>query len=173
MKFSKHGQVILNEDDVFEGMYSGKITDLGTIFLDNDEECKKFNENVRKNHDSLGVCKVFIEDDLTQEEFDKANQEQWFMPEEYKEFDVAKWCLSRCTTSEQEKRVIAELQAYEERGMIPLLQWTKHFVDTCHENGIVWGVGRGSSVASFVLYLLGVHQIDSVKYNLDWQEFLR
>jgi DNA polymerase-3 subunit alpha len=66
-----------------------------------------------------------------------------------------------------------EIQAYTDRGMIPLLQWTKHFVDTCIENDIVWGVGRGSSVASFVLFLLGVHQVDSVKYNLDWQEFLR
>ena len=40
-------------------------------------------------------------------------------------------------------------------------------------NSIVWGVGRGSSVASYVLFLLGVHKIDSVKYNLDWREFLR
>ena len=41
------------------------------------------------------------------------------------------------------------------------------------ENDIVWGVGRGSSVASYVLYLIGVHRIDSIKYNLDWREFLR
>jgi DNA polymerase-3 subunit alpha len=66
-----------------------------------------------------------------------------------------------------------EMEAYQARDMVPLLQWTKHFVDICVENNIVWGVGRGSSVASFVLFLLGVHQVDSVKYNLDWQEFLR
>ena len=35
------------------------------------------------------------------------------------------------------------------------------------------GVGRGSSVASYILYLIGVHRIDSIKYNLDWKEFLR
>jgi DNA polymerase-3 subunit alpha len=81
--------------------------------------------------------------------------------------------MAKCTTAQQKQRVLDEMDAYSERNMIPLLQWTKHFVDTCQENGIVWGVGRGSSVASFVLYLLGVHQIDSVKYNLDWQEFLR
>jgi DNA polymerase III alpha subunit len=57
--------------------------------------------------------------------------------------------------------------------MLDLLRWLKYFVDTCEANNIVRGVGRGSSVASYVLYVLGVHQVDSVKYNLDWQEFLR
>jgi DNA polymerase III alpha subunit len=42
-----------------------------------------------------------------------------------------------------------------------------------HQNNVVWGVGRGSSVASYVLYLLGVHKIDSLKYNLDIHEFLK
>ena len=41
------------------------------------------------------------------------------------------------------------------------------------ENKIVWGVGRGSSVASYVLYLLGIHKIDSIQYRLDWKEFIR
>jgi DNA polymerase III alpha subunit len=40
-------------------------------------------------------------------------------------------------------------------------------------NHIIWGVGRGSSVASHVLYKLGVHRINSLHYNLDIQEFLR
>jgi DNA polymerase III alpha subunit len=54
-----------------------------------------------------------------------------------------------------------------------LLQWLKYFVDTCLAENIIWGVGRGSSVSSFVLYLLNVHRIHSIKYNLDWREFLR
>jgi DNA polymerase III alpha subunit len=41
------------------------------------------------------------------------------------------------------------------------------------ENHVIWGVGRGSSVASYVLYLLGVHRIDSMFYDLDVSEFLR
>ena len=57
--------------------------------------------------------------------------------------------------------------------MMPLLQWLKYLVDTCRANNIVWGVGRGSSVSSFVLFLIGVHKIDSIKYDLDWRDFLR
>jgi len=57
--------------------------------------------------------------------------------------------------------------------MMDLLRWLKYFVDYCRDNKILWGVGRGSSVASYVLYLIGVHKIDPLKYNLDWQDFLR
>jgi DNA polymerase III alpha subunit len=41
------------------------------------------------------------------------------------------------------------------------------------EHKLIWGVGRGSSVASYVLYKLGVHRIDSLYYDLDPAEFLR
>ena len=49
----------------------------------------------------------------------------------------------------------------------------KYLVDTLRKNNIIWGVGRGSSVASYVLYLLGVHRIDSLYYDLDITEFLK
>jgi DNA polymerase III alpha subunit len=62
---------------------------------------------------------------------------------------------------------------YKSRNMLDLLRWLKYFVDTCEKEGVVWGIGRGSSVASYILYLIGVHSVDSIKYNLDWQEFLR
>ena len=49
----------------------------------------------------------------------------------------------------------------------------KILVDVSKENNIVLGVGRGSSVASYILYLLGIHKVDSLAYNLDIKEFLK
>ena len=57
--------------------------------------------------------------------------------------------------------------------MIPVLKTMKFIVDTLKKNNIVWGVGRGSSVASYVLHIIGVHKIDSVKYNLPIEEFFK
>jgi DNA polymerase III alpha subunit len=57
--------------------------------------------------------------------------------------------------------------------MLPVLQFLLYFIDKLKDNNIVWGVGRGSSVSSYVLFLMGVHRIDSVKYNLDIKEFLK
>ena len=169
MRLDKFGNPIFNSQDIFKFLYRGKLTNLKDLTVD-------YTVDVVQLEQTAGFTfQQFNEqlDSISIEDFDQALQSDWFMPEEYRDFDVEEWCLQKCTTSEQKQRVLDEIDAYNERGMIPLLQWTKHFVDTCHENGIVWGVGRGSSVASFVLFLLGVHQIDSVKYNLDWQEFLR
>jgi DNA polymerase-3 subunit alpha len=95
------------------------------------------------------------------------------MPKEYKTMDIAKWVLDQCKDQDQLQRVGAELLEFQRRNMMDLLRWLKYFVDYCRDNKILWGVGRGSSVASYVLYLIGVHKIDPLKYNLDWQDFLR
>jgi DNA polymerase III alpha subunit len=173
MKISAYGQAILSEQDVVNGLYSGKITDLGTIFLEDPAVCTKILESVQKNADRVPVCKIFLEPTVTMEEWDKANQEQWFMPEEYKDFGMIEFLLDKTQNEEQYQRVVQELELYVQHGMIDLLYYLKYLVDTMRENKIVWGVGRGSSVASYVLYLLGVHKVDSLKYNLDIHEFLK
>lgn len=154
-------------------MYSGKITSLGDIFLDNADECKKFNESVRKNHDHIELCKVFLETSTTQGEFDIANQEQWFMPDEYKLYDIVDWLYCQCRTIEQKDRVTEELKLFAQHNFIMVLKYLKYLVDTMRTHNIVWGVGRGSSVASYCLYLIGVHKVDSIKYELDIHEFLK
>ena len=70
-------------------------------------------------------------------------------------------------------RVGEELLLYQERDLFNLLRYLKYLVDLMTEHKLIWGVGRGSSVASFVLYKLGVHRIDSLYYELDPAEFLR
>ena len=110
--------------------------------------------------------------DLSIEEYDSAMQADWFMPDEYKTMDIEGWLVSQCP-KENYQRLVDELAEFKKRNMLDLLRWLKYLIDTMDREGIVWGVGRGSSVASYVLYLLGVHIIDPVKYNLDWREFLR
>lgn len=70
-------------------------------------------------------------------------------------------------------RVELELDLFRTRNLYPVLQCLIYIIDTMRKNNLVWGVGRGSSVASYVLYLIGVHKIDSIKYNLDIREFLK
>ena len=62
---------------------------------------------------------------------------------------------------------------YQERDLFNLLRYLKYLVDVMTANRVIWGVGRGSSVSSYVLYKLGVHRIDSLYYKLDVGEFLR
>lgn len=173
MKITEYGQVILNTQEVFDALYSGKITDLRTIFLDDQAECTKFCESVKKNYDNIGFVQFPTEPTVSIVEFDKANQQDWFMPKEYKEFEIVGFLLDQTQNEEQYQRVVKELDLFVQHNMIDLLKYLKYLVDTMRSNNIVWGVGRGSSVASYCLYLLGVHKIDSMKYELDIHEFLK
>ena len=98
---------------------------------------------------------------------------EWFMPDEYKTLDISEWILLQCKTNEQLLRVQKELELFESHNMIDVLRFMKFLVDTLRNNSIVWGVGRGSSVASYVLFLIGVHKIDSIKYDLPIDEFFK
>ena len=166
------GIPVYSKQDILDIIYQGNLNALKTILVDiNSNEFDKFNLAARE----AGVTELrqYYPLDISVTEFDRALQEDWLMPDEYKNMDIAKWVLDRCIGQDQLQRVGAELLEFQKRDMMNLLKWMKYFVDTCRTNQVVWGVGRGSSVASYVLYLIGVHRIDSMKYNLDWQEFLR
>jgi DNA polymerase III alpha subunit len=62
---------------------------------------------------------------------------------------------------------------YKKHNMVDVLKAMKYIVDTLRANNLVWGVGRGSSVSSYCLYLIGIHKIDSIKYNLPISEFFK
>jgi DNA polymerase III alpha subunit len=66
-----------------------------------------------------------------------------------------------------------ELVMYKERGLFPVLQLLVYIIDIMRKHNLVWGVGRGSSVSSYLLYILGVHKVNSYKYDLDIKEFLK
>lgn len=101
------------------------------------------------------------------------NQKQWLMPDEYKNLDIAQYVLNQCADQNELQRAGQELLEYQQRDLFGMLCYLKYLVDTSRANNIVLGVGRGSSVASFVLYVLGVHRINSLRHNLDFAEFMR
>jgi DNA polymerase III alpha subunit len=96
----------------------------------------------------------------------------WNIPQEYKDMDIESYLVSVCPEKNYD-RLQTELELYHRNNMIPVLKSMKHVVDTLRKNNVVWGVGRGSSVASYVLFLIGVHKVDSVKYNLPIEEFFK
>jgi DNA polymerase III alpha subunit len=172
MTKNKFGEPIYTQDDVcdflmqghdlkvFEGMFVDRISV---------EEMANILEHVPAFVEYDKMC----QEDLTQEAYDHRCQSTWHMPDEYKQLDIAVYVLSLCKTDAELQRVGQELLLFQERNLFDLLRYLKYLVDVMTENRVIWGVGRGSSVASYVLYLLGVHRIDSMHYDLDPREFLR
>lgn len=129
--------------------------------------------SMREILDSVPMLQRPSDESITVAEYDQQQQSNWLMPDRYKRMDIAALVLSLCKTDAELQRVGEELLLYQERDMFDLLRYLKYLVDTMRAKNIIHGVGRGSSVASYVLYLLGVHSINSLYYQLDIDEFLR
>jgi len=171
MNINDYGAVFLTPEELFENLYNGKIKDFKNIFLDK-AIADQFNSAKNLNKDSFDNLEEYQQPTESLDLFDRANQEDWFMPNEYKNMDIEGFLVDQCPKQNYE-RLVDELVLFRQHNMIPLLRYLKYLVDTMRENKVVWGVGRGSSVASYVLYLIGVHKIDSIKYDLDIREFLK
>ena len=103
---------------------------------------------------------------------EKINPENWFIPREYQEMDIEEFLMQN-SPKENHQRIVQEINLFKKHNMISMLKTMKYIVDTLRSNNVIWGVGRGSSVASYVLHIIGVHKIDSVKYNLPIEEFFK
>jgi DNA polymerase III alpha subunit len=168
MKTNYHGQTIVNEVDLIDGWLSGRR--VSDVIIDDVEPINIYN-NWCNMYDSKDVITAHSE--YKQDNYIEKCMSNWAMPEKYKELDIVKFINDKELTYQERDRVQLEIEMYRERGLIPVLRFLVYLVDLCKENNIVLGVGRGSSVASYVLYLLGVHRVNSIKYDLDIKEFLK
>ncbi len=168
MRTDIYGQQIYNEMDLCLLYLQDPSRQIKRVFVDNEInfadtlQLENIPELIKYNTKNTSI-----------EEFDTINQKNWLMPEKYKNMDIAKYVLDQCKNEHELQRAGQELLLFQERNMFELLCYLKYLVDTMRENNIVWGVGRGSSVASFVLFLLGVHRINSLYYDLSIDEFLK
>ena len=168
MILDEYGRVALEEDDIIDIMMTDPTVMPRTAMV-KDVDLSAIRELVDEIYDFQQYNKL----DVTVPEYDALNQVNWLMPAEYKDMDIAKWILEQCETEPELQRVGEELLLFQERDLFDLLRYLKYLVDTMRANGVIWGVGRGSSVASYVLYLIGIHKIDSMYYDLSITEFLR
>ena len=169
MKMNQYNEIEVTENDLVEGMLQGKSAKY--IVTKDTEKIDSYNH----------FCTLFKFDDQidyetpadTNDKYSYKDANNWWMPEEYKTLDIEQYLLKLITTPQQRERVYAELEEFRQRDMLPMLNFLVYMITELKSNNIMWGVGRGSSVSSYILYLIGVHKIDSIKYNLDYKEFLR
>jgi len=132
-------------------------------------DIEQYNKLVPKNE------RIIVKENLDELSF------VWNIPEEYKTLDVIGYVADRLLSLEgpggditlQEQRCADELKLYKKLGLFDTLRTLIYIINILEEKNIVWGVGRGSSVSSYVLYIIGAHDVDSFSYNLNIEEFLR
>ena len=170
MKYDQYGQTYTNSQELCDLLYKNPGLDISLFQV---EDSIEYNRSVAELHAELDLLDSYHNINMSVEEFDSVLQKNWHMPQEYRDLDIAEYVLGLCQQEHELQRVGQELLLYQERNLFDLLRYLKYLVDTLRKNNVVWGVGRGSSVASYVLFLLGIHKIDSLFYNLDIDEFLK
>ena len=171
MKTDAYGRIYLTTDDLCAILYKNPTENIEKYAVDDPDQ---YNCNIDKFYLDIPHLKKYTQDaSISIEDFDRQNIENWHMPDEYKNLDIVEHIISLCKTQQELDRVATELLLYQERNLFDLLRFLKYMIDVFNKNNIVHGVGRGSSTSSYVLYLLGVHFIDSIKYDLDINEFLK
>ena len=170
MKTDQYGQIIYKEADLVNMIMRGiTVEHLSGMLVEPDINLETASAYLQQVPELVEYAFT----DMSVEEFDIMKQNSWHMPDQYRHMDIAEYILSLCDSDAKLQRCGKELMLFQERNLFDLLRYLKYLVDTLQANRMIWGVGRGSSVASYVLYLLGVHRIDSIFYDLDPSEFLR
>ena len=174
MNVNEYGQVSFTRQEVIESIYSNNDSVLS--YVDDLEEIALYNQHCT----TFDIPNITTQQKTQQDllEFHQQHSSNWHMPQNYKDIDIEEFLTNKLvelklTDQEYITTLADELNEYQQRNMLDLLRFLKYLMDVCSERDIVTGVGRGSSVASLVLYLLGVHAIDPIKYSLDYKEFLR
>ena len=174
MIIDAYGSVKYSVKETLDEMYSGNAVD--QFVIDDVKENRLHNEYSK--HFEIDNLQQPPTLDVSPEDFHDILSNSWLMPQKYRDMDLntflAKELVNQnMATDQYTTRLIEELEEYTKRNMLDILKFLVYLMNVCRDNSIVTGIGRGSSVSSLVLYLIGVHYIDPVKYNLSYKEFLR
>ena len=149
----QYGRVVYNRQDCYEMLYNGENID-SIKELEWHEDIEKYNKAISLNNLEKDLLQPMSKISKEISEFDAENQKDWFIPDEYKNMNIWIYTLDKCPDDIPEMtRVCEELTLYDKYGIIDVLKVCVYIVDTLRKNNLVWGVGRGSSVSSYVLYL--------------------
>jgi DNA polymerase III alpha subunit len=174
MNYDEYGQAYTTENELCEMLYKNPDLDFSRFKV---SDCITYNAAVQQTYSEFPKLTPYVpidnKEEVPIELFHRNQQQNWHMPDEYKKLDIAEYVLGLCNSQPELQRVGEELLLFQERDLFNLLRYLKYFVDTMRLNNVVWGLGRGSSTASYVLYLIGVHKIDSLYYDLPIEEFLK
>lgn len=171
----KDGNVVYYANAIMELLYRNTVPTDILIYPTNDVDVELFNKWSYKNFDDKYIK---LPERLKTPDERKNN---WFYPSNYGEIDLNKYFLDLLEKESLDiskkmlyiERVDREVKLYKEKNMEKFLRFCIYFSDVMREKNFVVGIGRGSSCASYLLYLLRVHLVDSVKYSLDIKEFLK
>jgi DNA polymerase III alpha subunit len=177
MIYNDYGHQVYQESDLIQLLISGDSVD-GCTCEDSPDIVQFINAN--ENAGLQTTISIYSEPSTPVLEYHKFLSAEYEIPDEYKNLDLVKYVfdLVEKYTFDYDielvyQRIEEELALFYEYDLENYIRSVIFIIDAFTKNNIIHGCGRGSSVASFILYLIGVHYIDPIKYDINISEFLR
>ena len=137
--------MIFNESDVMDLVMQGRQLDsLKNMLVDdtvNLEDAVSFIEELPS------FVPYTFENNIAVKDWDSVNQQNWHMPREYKDIDIAEYILGLCDNEAELQRCGEELLLYQERDLFNLLCYLKYLVDVMTTNQVICGNRRRSPIS--------------------------
>ena len=173
MNIDEYGDISFTCNEVIQSLYSDSNI---VEHVTDEQEISKYNQFA--SHFGFDIIQHKSKPKIDPILHHASLSKQWCMPDQYKQIDVEQFLAKKLaqfnlTADSYVNILLNEIIEFKKRSMFDLIRFLIYMMDVCKQKNIVTGIGRGSSVSSLVLYLIGVHHIDPIKYNLDYKEFLR
>jgi DNA polymerase III alpha subunit len=152
----------LSEQGVIELAYKGTLQD--SLFEWQDDVVKR---------EYVHMCESQDNWPFTFNDVNRVHDRGWFTPAEYAQIDLAQYVLTRCKSPAEQTRATYELKLIDQLKVHDIFRHLIYLVDTWRSRNLVWGIGRGSSVSCFILYVIGLNRINPLDYDLDPEEFFK
>lgn len=166
------GEVIAKHELLVKQALSGEVfTELRAIAH---PDIKQYN----KSSGNATPIDTWESTELGTEKGPDADTFEWTIPKKYLELNIVDLCVMalrdrRLTGDDYIERLSWELKQMDEKDMHQFVRCLLYVTHQFKEKGVLWGVGRGSSCASLIMYLLGINRVDPVKYNIPAEEFFK
>ena len=85
---------------------------------------------------------------------------------------VSRGIMSKPNYQEYIDRIHYEYDTYKHNGAIDFMLLEEDYKSEMRKKGVRFGYSRGSVSGSIIAYLLGITDVDSVKYNLNFERFM-
>lgn len=127
-----------------------------------------------EEYNNLVDLPIVVKTELT------TNTPVWVLPDKYADIDLDAYLITLVDRVKKDDlydqrliRLSEEISLFKELQLEEVLKTLIFIIEEFDKQKIVWGVGRGSSCSSYLLYLIGLHEVDPVKYSIEVSDFLR
>lgn len=151
------GKSIIEPESIADLLLNG-VTPDKILTTEISEEVELFNQ--------MSDVKIDLYDENKEVKLDFS----WQLPQKYLELDLIEY-FSHFITPKNEERICEELELVMKFQIENEMRTIIYVVDILKDKKVVFGVGRGSSCASYLLYCIGIHQVDCLKYDIPASEF--